>query len=90
MIPASMQMLHALENHDHVICTSVSEQHLHQENADCDDLHKQLTVFSVKITSHLDVIPSHFYSTTFINKAQRPEKVYYSKKTSRGPPIFII
>jgi hypothetical protein len=90
MLPLSIQILHALENHDHVICTSLTEQHLHQENADCDDLHKQLSIFTLEFTSHLDVIPSHFYGTTFIDKPQITTKVYYSKRTSRGPPNFII
>jgi hypothetical protein len=90
MIPASLQIVHALENHEHVICTSLIEQHLHEENLDCGDFHKQLTVYSIAFTSHLDVIPAHYFTTIFIDKPQSISEVYYSKKSSRGPPAFTI
>ncbi|AUC84521.1 hypothetical protein CW731_04045 [Polaribacter sp. ALD11] len=90
MIPASIQIVHAFENHEHTICTSLVENHFHQDNAGCDEFHKQLTIFSVEFSSNFDVIPTHFYSTTFIDKPQRIKEVYHSKKSSRGPPFFTI
>ena len=90
MIPASIQIAHAFENHEHTICTSLSEHHLHQENADCDEFHKQLSIYSIEFTSNLDVIPSHFYSLVFNDEPQTTHEVYYSTKTSRGPPVFTI
>lgn len=90
MIPTSIEILHELENHKHAVCTSIGEQHLHEQDLDCDDFHKQLTVFSAKIVSNLDVIPTHYYTSVFIDKAQFLLEVYKTKKYSRGPPNFIV
>ena len=92
MIPSSIEILHDLENHEHseTICTSVGEQHIHKESLDCDEFHKQLIISTVDFSSNYDVIPTHFYTTIFIDKPQIIKEVYHSKKYSRGPPIFTI
>ena len=92
MIPTSIEILHDLENHDHseTICTSTGEQHIHIDSIDCDEFHKQLTINSVDFTSNYDVIPTHFYTTIFIDKPQILKEVYHFKKSSRGPPNFTI
>lgn len=88
MIPTSIEILHDLENHEHSVCTSTSEHHIHKQHLDCADFHKQLTIFSMDFTSNFDVIPTHFYTTIFIDKPQVITEVYHSKKHSRGPPNF--
>lgn len=88
MIPASIEFSHSLENHEHTVCTSIGEHHIHKQNVDCDEFHKHLTVFSVEFSEYLDVIPQHFYTTFFINKPQVFKEIYFSKKSSRGPPTF--
>lgn len=90
MIPSSIQIAHALENHEHTICTSVDEHHIHIETIECIEFHKQLTVFSMDFTSNYDVIPTHFYTTTFSDKPQVFKEIYHSKKHSRGPPNFTV
>ncbi|QOD61172.1 hypothetical protein H9I45_01630 [Polaribacter haliotis] len=90
MLPVTIEVLHDLEEHEHTVCTSIGEQHLHKQDLDCDQFHKQLTVFSSEIASNYDVIPPHFYKTTFIDKPQITSEVYHSKKWSRGPPNFTI
>ena len=42
MIPASIEILHDLENHEHSVCNSVSEHHIHKQHLDCADLHKHV------------------------------------------------
>ena len=90
MIPTSIEILHDLENHEHNVCTSISEHHLHKQHLDCAEFHKQLTIFSIDFTSNFDVIPTHFYTTIFIDKPQIIKEVYHSNKYSRGPPNFTI
>jgi hypothetical protein len=91
MIPTSIEILHDLENHEHshTVCTSVGEQHIHIQSLDCDEFHKQLTIFSMDFTSNYDVIPTHFYASLFIDKPQNLKEVYHSKKYSRGPPFSV-
>jgi hypothetical protein len=90
MIPTSIEILHDLEGHEHTVCTSENEQHIHKDSLDCDEFHKQLTFFSYTFTSNLDVIPTHFYTTIFIDKPQSTKEFYQSIKTTRGPPYFTI
>ena len=90
MIPTSIEILHQFENHEHAVCTSQNEQHIHQESLDCDEFHKQLTVFSIDFTSYNDGIPQHFYTTFFVDKPQVFKEIYQSIKTTRGPPIFTV
>lgn len=90
LIPTSIELLHELENHEHVICTSVNDHHIHKQDLDCDEFHKQLTVFSKDFTSNYDVIPTHYYTSIFIDKPQIESEFYQSKKTTRGPPNFTV
>lgn len=90
MIPTSIQVLHEFENHEHTVCISIGEHHIHKQDLDCDEFHKQLTVFSMDFTSNYDVIPRHYYTTIFIDKHQVFKKVYQTKKSSRGPPYFTV
>lgn len=90
MIPTSITILHALENHEHTVCTSVDEHHIHTQEINCDEFHKQLTVFSKDFTLNHNVIPAHYYQTIFIDKPQIIREIYHSKKYSRGPPNFTL
>jgi hypothetical protein len=90
MIPTSIEILHDLENHEHTICTSANEHHIHKQSLDCEGFHKQITLFSFDFTSNLDVIPTHFYASIFIEKSQIFKEIYQSTKTTRGPPNFTV
>ncbi|WP_158837955.1 hypothetical protein [Polaribacter sp. L3A8] len=90
MLPTSIEIIHNLENHEHTVCTSVTEHHIHEQHFSCAEFHKHLTVFSMDFTSNLDVIPTHFYTSIFIDKPQRIKEVCQSIKTSRGPPYYTI
>ena len=90
MIPTSIGILHDLENHEHTTCISINEQHIHKQSLDCDEFHKQLTVFSMDFTSNYDVIPTHYYTTVFIDEPQILKEIYHLKKSSRGPPNFTV
>ncbi len=90
MLPASIEILHDLENHEHTVCTSFGEQHIHKKDINCDEFHKQLTVFSQEIGSSYDVIPQHFYKTSFVDKPQKSLDVYQLKQPPRGPPFFTV
>lgn len=88
--PISIQILHALENHEHTVCISKVEKHIHKQNFNCKELHKHLTFFTFDFTSNFDVIPTHFYTSIFILKPQIDKEIYHSIKSTRGPPSFTV
>ncbi|WP_459742267.1 hypothetical protein [Polaribacter sp. OB-PA-B3] len=89
MFPASIQITHALENHDHVVCSSKVEQHIHQDSLNCDELHKQLIIFNFTFNS-FELAETEIYKTDFLSKNIRLKEVTVSKKSSRAPPEFTI
>lgn len=86
--PSAIQLAHTIEDHEHKICVSLDEQHIHEKEVDCSLLHRQFQTLSVDFPSKLDVIPQHFYFTTFNEIFQLENVVYHSKKNPRGPPII--
>ncbi len=89
-IPSVIQLVHVFENHEHTTCTSKEVQHIHANEFDCDIFHRPYQDLALDIPSRFDVIPEHFYTTIFINVPQGIHVVYHSKKSSRGPPSFIV
>lgn len=90
MTPSIIQLAHTLENHKHTICFSKDVKHIHQKDLDCSFLHRQLQTFSIDFPSNYDVVPQQFYTTlSTLNTTVKVEKIV-SKKTSRGPPFFIV
>lgn len=90
LTPSIIQLAHTLENHKHTICFSKDVKHIHQKDLDCSFLHRQLQTFSIDFPSNYDVIPQQFYTTlSTLNTTVKVEKIV-SKKTSRGPPFFIV
>lgn len=87
-IPSTIQVLHAFENHEHTVCKSVGEHHIHKQELDCSELHFPFKTFSAYTSSTLEVIPEHFYNSNFDVQPQQIKVVYISKKSSRAPPVI--
>ena len=90
LTPSIIQLAHTLENHKHAVCISDDVTHVHENDVDCSLLHRQLQTYSLDVSTNFDVIPQHFYTTTFTDKPQVKFVEIVSKKTSRGPPFFIV
>ena len=90
MLPATIQLVHLLENHQHEVCISKTEEHFHEAEIDCSLCHVQAETFTVDFTSNYDVIPQHFYSDISTKQPEKIKVVYHSKKSSRAPPYFIV
>ncbi|WP_347175373.1 hypothetical protein [Polaribacter uvawellassae] len=90
LTPSIIQLAHALDNHKHAVCFSIDVKHVHETDIDCSLLHRQLQTFSVDFSSNFDVIPQHFYTTIFTERSQVKAVEVVSKKTTRGPPFFIV
>jgi len=89
-IPSVIQLVHVFENHEHITCTSKEVKHIHAKEFDCDIFHRPYQNLALDIPSRFDVIPEHFYASTFLEIPQRIRVAYHSKKSSRGPPSFIV
>lgn len=88
LFPFTIQFLHALEGHDHPVCTEVSD-HCHAEPSDCDVCDFQFKVIEYQI-SFYELPASTFYFTTFQNSYSNSLTSSYltGHKQLRAPPVF--
>jgi len=90
LLPSAIQLVHTFENHEHNVCTAVDVNHIHEQEIDCDLLHRLLQTPTINFTNNYAVIPQHFYAKTPLVSSQQITFTFASEKTSRGPPFFIV
>jgi len=90
LTPSIIQLAHTLENHKHAVCISNDVKHVHEKNIDCSLLHRQFQTLSIDFPSNYDVVTQQFYTAVFVKKPQVKAVEVITKKTSRGPPFFIV
>ena len=90
LLPMAIQVAHAFEEHEHVVCISKSVKHLHELENDCGDLHLQLSVFKYNFNDPNSLLNEFDYKNIIISKSKQLITNYSSKKASRAPPIVII
>lgn len=86
LIPLAIQTAHALENHEHIVCKSITDHHVHKKGLDCSNLHQILEVKTTFLTSDFNLHTPIFYIEDFNTQPQLNKVVTYSRKFSRGPP----
>lgn len=85
--PTLIRSSHAIfENHEHISCTSKTDQHLHQLENDCSDLHLQLETFYFNLDTNFELSSKDYYSNKPVEKTQQVKSVFFLHKSSRGPP----
>ncbi len=87
--PLSIQILHVLENHEHTVCTSKIEKHVHKKDFDCKiELIRQNHYFITNNSFQLNINTS--ITTTIRSLQYNFLKTHYQLSFSlRGPPVYI-
>lgn len=75
-----------LEDHEHTICTSKTDMHIHELENDCSDLHLQLEVFHINLANNYELLTEENYTYKSVDKTQQLNSLFFSPKSSRGPP----
>lgn len=86
-VPASIQIIHAFETHEHIICTSEDEQHFHVDDMECILCHLQAETHGIIQKSDYETLTrSNFIEeVNFYNFYHNHQHLSYSL---RAPPIF--
>jgi|TARA_R110002126_G_scaffold112105_1_gene250191 hypothetical protein len=88
LLPLAINAVHDLLNHEHKVCSSKIEQHIHQKDIDCNlHLIKQSNSFLVlnefKITTKTIISKNYSLQYSFL-------KNHYQLSFSlRGPPLYV-
>lgn len=87
ILPASIQIVHAFEQHEQTICTSDVENHLHQDDVECVLCHLQAKSFAILPKESFYLVPKKI--TKENNRIYRFLFNHQHLSFSvRGPPIF--
>lgn len=78
------------EDHEHIACTSKTEQHLHELDNNCDDLHLQLKITYFDLGNNYELFSINNYVNKAEKKAQQLNSIFSSHKSSRAPPSYRI
>jgi hypothetical protein len=89
-IPATVQLIHVIEGHEHQVCVSSDEQHFHENEFDCSQFHRPFQTLTIDFPNHSVVIPQQYYVETPNSYIQEKGIQLVSKKNPRGPPYFIV
>ena len=81
LLPLAIQVAHAFENHEHTVCKSITEKHIHEKDFECSDLHQILETYSTGISANYAVIPTHYYIENFNEQPQQVKVVCLTKKS---------
>lgn len=90
ILPATIQLVHAFEQHEHVVCTSEVEQHIHENDLECALCHLQAQNHAIDFHKETEVIPPQFYTTNQEQTTSKYIPVVLHQKSSRAPPYFTI
>lgn len=85
--PLSIQTLHVLENHEHSVCTSKVDKHIHEKDFDCKiDLIKLNRFFLATNNFQIDL---NTRITTIISSLEYNflKNHYQLSFSVRGPPV---
>ncbi len=78
------------EDHEHIACTSKTDQHLHELENDCGDLHLQLKITYFDLGNNYELLSINNYVKKAEKKSEQLNSIFSSHKSSRGPPSYRI
>lgn len=85
--PAVIQTIHLFENHSHTICTSKTDQHIHDKSLNCElDVIKKSDGFLFEQIQTIIVIEGLSSFTKTYNFLLAHQQLPFSL---RGPPEFV-
>lgn len=90
ILPFAIQTVHALHNHEHLVCTAKVVKHFHDQDADCSFFHMSIkrnlinfvSDFELPIHIVFNLNPTFYYFKGYQNQNKL--------KSSRAPPSFIV
>ena len=87
LYPAVIQTIHLFENHSHTICTSKTDQHIHEKSLNCElDVIKKSDGFLFEQNQTIIVIEGLSSFTETYNFLLAHQQLPFSL---RGPPEFV-
>ncbi len=90
VLPFAIQTLHALEGHEHLVCTAENEHHFHQQEVNCSIYHQIIEQNAIAFSVKFELKPPQSFkqNCTYFYQNKYTSSIQF--KTSRAPPYFIV
>ena len=90
ILPFAIKTVHALQDHEHLVCIAKEVKHFHNQDANCSVYYFTIEQNSIDLDSNYDleinnvfnISPTFYYFKNYQNQHQY--------KSSRAPPGFIV
>ena len=89
LFPFALQASHALDSHEHVVCTAKDVKHFHDLEFDCSIFHTPVENQSDFFGLEYVILINKKFNQFFIPTEQGLSLGHISLKSSRAPPYFI-
>ena len=90
LFPFAVQASHAIDSHEHVVCTAKDVKHFHEQDFDCSIFHTPVENQSTDLGFEYKVLASKKFTRDFIRDVQVTSLGFSSLSSSRAPPTFIV
>lgn len=90
ILPFAIQIVHALQDHEHLVCNAKEVKHFHYQHTNCSVYHFTIEQNSIDFVSNYDL---EINNVSNINPTFYCFKDYHNPdqlKSSRAPPYFIV
>jgi len=88
MLPMGIGLAHSFHDHDNRICYVKTEQHIHQEKTDCDQLHHFSQTLNQEIAPDVSLIKVYWSTLDQLVYSSRISFDLDKNDPDRGPPFF--
>ncbi len=88
MLPIGIGLVHSFHDHDSSICYAKTEQHIHQEKTDCDQLHYFSQTLNLEIGTEVSISEVYWSITDQGVCTSRITFDADKNDPDRGPPFF--
>lgn len=90
VLPFAVQTLHAIEGHEHTVCTAENEHHFHQQEVDCSTYHQIIEHNAIKFSIKFELKTLAVFKKIYTYNYQNKYPSHLQFKASRAPPYFIV
>jgi len=90
LFPFTVQAIHAIDNHEHQVCTAKDVKHIHQQEVDCSIFHQQIDNNSFDLSTNFEAFDPQISHHDFDVYKDTNYVCNNYTKSSRAPPYFII
>ena len=88
MLPMGIGLVHSFHDHDNISCHTKTEQHIHQDKTDCDQLHYFSQTLNKEISPDVLIIKVYWSTIDQLVCSSRISFDLDQNDPDRGPPFF--